>query len=38
MANRFKGVPYSRKLTKHKINNHEIKTKEINANAYDNLW
>ena len=31
-------IPYSRKLTRHKINNHEIKTKEINTNAYDNLW
>ena len=28
---------HSRKLMRHKINNHEIKTNEINANAYDNL-
>ena len=31
-------LPYSRKLMRQKIDNHEIKTKEIKANAYDNLW
>ena len=31
-------IPYSRKLTKHRFNSHETKTKEINANAYGNLW
>ena len=30
-------IPYTKILTRHKINNHVIKTKEINANAYGNL-
>lgn len=30
-------LPYSRKLTKHKINYHEIDMMEINVNAYNNL-